>query len=68
MRAARLPLACLPRGCPVTTAERLAYARWLRKLPERTTLLRDDRARLERLADELEHEGLEQAVEEQRAK
>lgn len=51
----------------MTAAERLAYARWLRTLPTRTTFLRDDRARLERLADELEQEGLEQALEENRA-
>jgi hypothetical protein len=49
----------------LTIAERLAYSRWLRKLPSRATMLHHDRDQVAALAAELEQEGLEQAVEQQ---
>lgn len=48
----------------MTTAQKLTAARWLRKLPTRAQLFTDDRKRVLEIADELEMEGLEQAVEE----
>lgn len=52
----------------MTIAERLSYARWLRDLSKRASLSRDDRCRCDQLAGELEHEGLEEAVDQHRAR
>lgn len=46
----------------MTIRERLTWARWLRRLPARAPLVRADRADVARLADELEREGIDQAV------